>query len=121
MRVLIVDDNKDIAESMAMLIEVNGHRTFVAYEAETGFKLAIEHLPHIIFHDIALPGMSGWDAALRLRKVERLKNTILVAHTAYAMDADRARAMASGFHYFLGKPSDPATLENLLRTIAARP
>ena len=114
LRVLIVDDNIDVADSMAMLIGIMGHRPAVAYDAETGLTLAIEISPHIIFHDIALPEMSGYDAALRLRLDPRFDQTVLVAHTAYKTHADRARAKQAGFDHYVGKPLDVDTLECLL-------
>ena len=118
MRVLIVDDNEDLADIMAMIISMKGHRTCAAYNADQGLRLALQFLPNVIFHDIALPGMSGYDAALRLRQDPRLRKTVLVAHTAYVTDADRARAKDVGFDYFIGKPLDPSMLDNLLTTLA---
>src|SRR5688572_11501132 len=67
LKVLIVDDNRDAADSLALLVECEGYRPFVAYEAFTGLRLAAQEVPDIIIHDIGLPGMSGYDAARRIR------------------------------------------------------
>ena len=103
-RIVIVDDNRDSADTLAMLIQTEGHSVFVAYDAQTGLRLAQESSPHIIFHDIAMPGIDGYAAARRLRSEERIKSTLLVAVTAHDRTSDRRSALLAGFDLHLTKP-----------------
>ena len=102
--VLIVDDNRDAADSLAILIQSDGHEVAVAYDAESGLELARKVLPKIIFHDIGLPVVDGYAAALELRRDPQFEQTILVALTAYDGAPDRDRSRACGFDFHMAKP-----------------
>ena len=102
--ILIVDDNRDAADTLATLIQIEGHLAFVAYDAQTGFALAQEWSPHIIFHDIAMPIVNGYAAVRRLRGDPQFKTTLLVAITAHDTTSDRRLSILSGFDLHLAKP-----------------
>src|SRR3954464_4199001 len=105
-KVLIVEDNRDAAETLATLIELKGHKAFVAYDAESGLELAHEAVPDLIVHDVNLPGMSGYQAIRYLRADPNLEATEFVALTGFATTADREHALSAGFDYHIGKPMD---------------
>src|SRR3954466_1670593 len=91
--VLIVEDNLDAADSLALLLQLKGHKTIVAHDAETGLEIAHRTVPDIIIHDISLPTMSGYEAVKHLRSDHNLDHTTFVALTGYATCADRERAL----------------------------
>ncbi len=113
LRILIVEDNQDTADTMAFLIEVWGHHPFVAYDGATGWKAACDQRPDCLILDINLPKIDGYTLARRLRK-GGLHEAKLVAMSAYS-DADHVRrAEEAGFDYLLTKPTDPWELKRLL-------
>jgi CheY-like chemotaxis protein len=112
--VLIVDDNRDAADSLAILIQGDGHQVAVAYDSETGLELAREVLPKIIFHDIGLPVVDGYAAARKLRQDPRFAKTTLVALTAYDSAPDRDRSLAVGFDFHMVKPIHFEDLKRIL-------
>lgn len=99
--VLIVDDNRDAADTLAMLIEGEGYRAVTAYDASAGLQLARHLSPHIIFHDIGMPAIDGYMAARQLRSESQFTNTLLVALTAYDATVDRTQALLAGFDLHL--------------------
>jgi len=111
--VLIVDDNRDQADTLAALCRVLGHEVQVAYDGESALQSARRSRPGIVFLDITLPGMDGYDVASRLR-AELGSRVRLVAVSGRGRDEDRERALGAGFDHFLLKPLDPAFLESLL-------
>jgi PAS domain S-box-containing protein len=118
-RVLVVDDNRDAVESMALLLEVWGHEVRTAYDGPAALALAAEYRPDVVLLDIGLPGMNGYEVAQRLRELPGLEKALLVAVTGYGQESDRQRARKAGFDRHLVKPVDPGALQNLLA--AARP
>jgi CheY-like chemotaxis protein len=112
--VLIVEDNCDQADTLAMLLELKGHKTLIANDAETGLDLARAAIPDIIIHDINLPNMSGYVAAQKLREEAALSESILVALTGYAGEEDKKRAMSAGFDFHMAKPLDFRLLSSLV-------
>ena len=113
-RVLIVDDNMDGADMLAMLLRAEGHEVHAAYDGPTGLAAALEFQPQIVLLDIGLPRMDGYEVARRLRKQEGLRNVYLVALTGYGQEEDRRMAMEAGFDAHLVKPADPAVLQGVL-------
>lgn len=113
-RVLIVDDNRDAADLLAILVRVAGHNTLVAYDSLTGLALAREQTPDIIIHDIGMPIQSGYDIAKLLRADSRFDETLLVALSAYSTRQDRELSRASGFDLHLAKPLDHEELKRVL-------
>ena len=102
--VVIVDDNRDAADTLAKLVQIAGHSARVAYDAQTGFRIAQESSPDIIFHDIGMPIVDGYAAARRLRSDAQFKSTLLVAVTAYDRTSDRKSSFLAGFDLHLAKP-----------------
>lgn len=117
--ILIVDDNHDAADSLALLIELKGHKALIAYDAETGLELAYAESPDIIVHDINLPLMNGYVAARKIREQANCATTILIALTAYASPADRERALSEGFDFHMSKPLDFEELDRILDQAAS--
>jgi len=114
-RVLVIDDNRDSAESMSMLLRAWGHEAFVALEGEEGLALARTHRPEFVLLDIGLPGMDGYEVARRLRALELDPRPVLVAMTGYGRAEDRRESKAAGFDHHLVKPVDPDALAVLIR------
>ena len=112
--VLIVDDNRDAADTLAMLIKAEGHRVLTAYDARAGLQSARDESPNVIFHDIGMPTINGYVAARKLRSESQFAKTILVAVTAYARGVDREQALLAGFDFHLAKPLEYADLLQLL-------
>lgn len=113
-RILIVDDNKDAADSLQMLFELLGHEAAVALSGHEGLALARSLRPDIVLLDIGLPDLSGNDVAMRMRQEDWAQSAILVALTGWGEAAVRERSAAAGFdHHFL-KPVDLDALERLL-------
>lgn len=113
-RVLIVDDNADAAETLAMFASMYGHEIRVANDGPTAISVAKEHEPQIVFMDIGMPGMSGYEVAKHLRSLPGWHDRLLVALTGWGTEEDRARSMAAGFDVHLAKPVDVAVVEKLL-------
>ena len=118
-RVLVVDDNVDSAESLAMLLEESGHEVWTAHDGPTALQAAIDNRPDAVLLDIGLPSMDGNEVAKRIRQHPKLKNIVLVATTGYGQESDRRRSREAGFDHHLVKPVELATLEKLLTTTVA--
>jgi CheY-like chemotaxis protein len=117
-RILVVDDNVDAAESMAMLLRLWGHEVRVGYTASSALAEAPAFQPQIILLDIGLPRISGYDVAREIRQQAAFRHTILIAITGYGQEEDQRRSQEAGFDYHLTKPVDPNKLETLLSAIA---
>jgi PAS domain S-box-containing protein len=113
-RVLVVDDNVDAAESLAVFLRATGHEVHTAYDGRAALRQAEALGPEVVVLDIGLPGMDGYEVARRLRQQEGLKQPFLVALTGYGQDEDRRRSAAAGFDVHLVKPADPDTLHDLV-------
>ncbi|MBV8340986.1 MAG: response regulator [Gammaproteobacteria bacterium] len=113
-RVLIVDDNVDAADSLALLLESDGHEAQTAYSASTALE-AVERLrPEVVLLDVGLPHIDGYEVARRLRARASVPGMRLIALTGYGRDEDRERARQAGFDDHLLKPADIAVLQQLL-------
>ena len=110
-RVLVVDDNVDAAESIAMIIRVSGYDVRCVYDGPSVLQAAKAYLPDVVVLDIGLPGLSGYDVARRLREQPEFKRTPLVAVTGYGQEEDRRRSHEAGFDCHLTKPVDPVALQ----------
>jgi signal transduction histidine kinase len=113
-RVLIVDDNADVAISLAVLLELDGHQVKVIHDGQRALEACREHHPDVIFLDIGLPGKSGYEVARELRAAPETKDALLVAITGYGQDQDRHRCHDAGFDLHLIKPVDPALIREML-------
>ena len=117
-RVLIVDDNREMAETAAALLIACGHDVRTAYDGLSAVATASEYHPNVVLLDIGLPGMSGYEVARQLRVSEQWHSMLLVAVTGYGQDADRQRAREAGFDHYVVKPLEPATLEKIVESIS---
>jgi CheY-like chemotaxis protein len=114
LRLLVVDDNRDAADSLALLLGSDGNRVATAYDGETALDLAISEHPHLVLLDIGLPGMNGYAVAEALRQRVDLPGLRLVAITGYGQPEDRERTKAAGFDAHLVKPVDFEALRVLM-------
>jgi len=112
-RILIVDDNTDAAETLAMLLNLEGHLTRVAHDGEAALNAAVEFQPDTVFLDIGMPGMNGYETAQRLREAHGNAMRI-IALTGWGAEEDRRLANHAGFDRHLVKPVDPAVLASAL-------
>ncbi|HZT80802.1 MAG TPA: ATP-binding protein, partial [Gemmataceae bacterium] len=120
LHVLVVDDNADAAESLAMLLRLKGHDVRLAHDGPSALRAAHDRPPDVAVLDIGLPGMSGYDLAKALRQEAGLDRALLVALTGYGHDEDRRRSAAAGFDHHLVKPVEPEALQALLAEAAGR-
>jgi len=114
LRVLVVEDNADAADSLADLVRMRGHQVEVARDGPTAIAKAIAAAPDLVLCDIGLPGMNGYDLARVLRSHAELEKTRLVAITGYVQPQDVQRATEAGFVGYIAKPPDPSVLEEYL-------
>ena len=96
-RILVVDDNKDAANSLAALMQAWGHQTRVAHVGSAALEIAREFRPQVVLLDLGLPGISGYDVALQLRQQAGRERALLVAVTGYGQEEDRRRTQDAGF------------------------
>lgn len=119
LRILVVDDHADAATTLAALLEINGHITQVAHDGLQALKTAGEFRPDVVFLDIDMPGMNGYETAQALRQMPGLTHTVLVALTGWNGRKEKARSTTAGFDHHLAKPTELATVSALLSTLAA--
>lgn len=108
-RVLVVDDNADAADSLAMLLQVRGDEVRVAYDGEEALFAEQQFKPDVLLLDIGMPKLSGYDVARRVRDA-RGPGVLLVAITGWGQEEDRQRARDAGFDHHFTKPVDYAAL-----------
>ena len=120
-RVVIIEDNVDAAESLAVYLGGLGHDVAVARDGRAGLEAVARHRPHAIICDIGLPEVDGYEVARRLLSGGLPDPCVLIAVTGYGDVVDRARTRAAGFDYHLTKPADPAELARLLELGNAAP
>jgi CheY-like chemotaxis protein len=118
-RILVVDDNADAAEMMAMLLELDGHEVRVAHDAESALTVAGEFTPDVGLFDIGLAETDGYELARRVRGDHRLVHMYLVAVTGWGQDEDLRRATEAGFDWHLTKPAEPEAVRQVLARAAA--
>ncbi|MDO3380923.1 hybrid sensor histidine kinase/response regulator [Gilvimarinus algae] len=117
--ILIVDDNIDAAESLAMLLEVHGHRPRVDSRGDTALKKLVENMPHAMILDIGLPDMDGYELARRIRELTGADEATLIALTGYGKNEDRERSKRAGFDHHLVKPVVIKELIGILNDVAS--
>lgn len=120
-RILVVDDNVDAARTLAELLTLDGHETFIAHDGPTAVSEAVRTRPDVALLDIGLPGFDGLEVARRLRAEPSLSRMLLVALSGWVQADDRDRSRAAGFDHHLAKPVDLDTLQRLLAEGKARP
>jgi signal transduction histidine kinase/DNA-binding response OmpR family regulator len=109
-RILVVDDNADAAESLALLLQIAGHEVQSCHDGPAALAAAQAFQPDIILLDIGLPGMDGHEVARRLRAQKEFEKVLLVALTGYGQDEDQRRSREAGFDHHLVKPVEPEAL-----------
>lgn len=112
--VLVVDDEHDVADSIAEVLELYGHNVTVAYNGSSGLDAALAAPPDVALLDIGMPGCDGWTLATRMRMRPETRKSLLVAVTAYGLESDRATSAAAGFDMHLLKPVEPTKLNELV-------
>jgi PAS domain S-box-containing protein len=117
-RVLVVDDNLDSAESLALLLGIHGHQVSLAYNGPEALEVARSFRPEVVVLDIGLPGMDGYEVARHLRGERQTENVMLIALTGYGQSEDRQRSKQAGFDHHLVKPVDPDVLQTLISSHA---
>lgn len=113
-RILVVDDCRESAESLAKLLGFMGLDATSLYDGEAAIEWILKHQPAVVFLDIAMPGLDGYEVARRLRDHRKFHATVLVALTGFGQREDRRRASEAGFHFHVMKPADIGELEGLL-------
>jgi len=119
-RLLVVDDNRDFANTLSALLETMGHDVRIAYNGTDALSVADAHRPDLVFLDIGLPGRNGYDVARTLRSSPDLAGATLVALTGYGQDEDRRRVREAGFDYHLVKPVEPSEITRIIDTLSDR-
>jgi two-component system CheB/CheR fusion protein len=117
--VLVVDDNRDAAESLALLLQAVGHEVRTCHDGPSALEAAAEFGPDTVLLDIGLPGMDGYEVARRLRALPATERALLVALTGYGQEEDQRRARAAGCDHHLIKPADLEALSALLASAPA--
>lgn len=118
LQVLVVDDNTDAAESLGVLLDIEGHAAHIAHTGAEALQLAQSQALDVVFLDIGLPDMTGYDVAKRLRLLPGMQKTLLVALTGWGTQDDRQRTRDAGFDRHLTKPAELPAVEELLRAAA---
>jgi PAS domain S-box-containing protein len=120
-RVLVVDDNEDAAEMLAMVLQHAGYHTKTAYDSRSALAAADSWVPHVVILDIGLPDINGYDVARELRRSERFSSLALIALTGWGTQDDKRKAMEAGFDAHLTKPVDARALTGALAQLDQRP
>lgn len=113
-RVLIIDDNVDAASLLSMVVSAYGHFAEVANSGHAGIKMAEDFHPDIVFLDIGMPEMSGYDVAIALRRLPTLRDVFIAAVTGWNDASTRAQVISAGFDLHLIKP---ASVESILEVL----
>jgi CheY-like chemotaxis protein len=119
LRILVVDDNVDAAESLAMLLSLGSHDTRVAHSGSEALAAVEDFWPEVVFLDIGMPVMNGYEVARELRKRTELRETVLIALTGWGRDDDVKLSRDAGFNEHLMKPVDFDAIETLLSRLKA--
>lgn len=120
-RVIVVDDNHDAAETLAVVLRLEGHTVATAHDGHTALELAKSWQPALVLLDLGMPGMDGFEVARRLREQPGLAKVALAALTGWGQPADRQRTAAAGFDHHLVKPADVNILMDLLAGLQRSP
>ncbi len=113
-RILVADDNRDAADSLAVMLRIAGHDVRTAYDGQQALDVAETFKPSLALLDLGMPRVNGHDTARRLRETEHGRNIVIIALTGWGQPEDRNRSLAAGFDHHLVKPVDPSMLERLL-------
>jgi CheY-like chemotaxis protein len=116
-KILVVDDNRDAADTLTMVLELAGHEVRTAYDGTDALRLAEVFLPRVMLLDIGMPLMDGYQAARQIRDRTWGKSMVLVALTGWGQEQDRRRTREAGFDHHLVKPVDPQAISELIEEV----
>jgi CheY-like chemotaxis protein len=119
-RILVADDNRDAAESLAMMLRLAGHEVHTAHDGQEAVEAAAWFRPEVVLLDIGMPRLNGYDACRRIREEAWGKGIVLAALTGWGQEEDKFRSREAGFDEHLTKPVEPAALEKILAGLATR-
>jgi CheY-like chemotaxis protein len=117
-RILVIEDNRDAADSLRLLLEMSGYQVAVAYTGTAGIAMARAWRPNAVLCDIGLPGLDGYAVVRELRRTPDTARALMIAVTGYGNDQDLERSQEAGFDAHLTKPADPVALQELLQRSA---
>jgi CheY-like chemotaxis protein len=117
LRILVVDDNRDSAISLAILLGLVGHETTTAFDGEEGLETAQLFQPDVVLLDIGMPKLNGYEVCRALRALPRERRLVIVALTGWGQEEDRRKSVEAGFDAHLVKPVDPDALQRTLRQL----
>ncbi len=120
LKVLVVDDSVDSAESMAIILEMSGHDVRKVHNGPDALRAAADYRPDVVLMDIGMPGMSGHEVAHKMRENPAMREVVLIAMTGYGRQVDRDQSRAAGFDHHLVKPLDFEKLNEVLKTSTAQ-
>lgn len=120
LRVLVVDDNRDSADTLAMMLRILGHESHTGYDGQDAVEKAAALSPDAVLLDIGMPRLNGYEAAAQIRQQPGGEQMLLIAATGWGQDEDRERTSAAGFDAHLIKPINHEELNKLLQTYAAK-
>jgi CheY-like chemotaxis protein len=118
-RILLVEDNLDVADSMSLLLTIYGHEVLIAHNGREAVEIALREQPAIVLMDIGLPCMDGYQSCRAMRNAG-LTDTLIVAVTGYGQERDKQKAAESGFDRYLIKPLDSQAITDLLACLPAK-
>lgn len=114
LRVLVIEDNADVADSTASLVADWGYGTHVERDPLKALRMADDYRPHVVLLDLGLPRMHGYEVARKLRERPWARSTRIIAVTGWGQESDRTQSMLAGIHHHLVKPLVPSVLERIL-------
>jgi signal transduction histidine kinase len=116
-RILVVDDSRDSADSLALLLSAHGHDVRAAYDGPSALEIAQSFKPEVTLQDVAMPDMDGYEVARKLRELPQTRHAALIALTGFTREEDTREARSAGFDHHLGKPVDFEALDKVLRSL----
>jgi CheY-like chemotaxis protein len=120
LRILVVDDNRDSAETLEMMLRHRGNTVSLAYDGEAAVQAALELQPDVVVLDIGLPKLNGYEACRRIRQQTTGRRIIIIALTGWSRDEDRQLTREAGFDYHLVKPVSPNAVWTLIADLASK-
>jgi CheY-like chemotaxis protein len=119
LRVLVIDDCRDAAGTLAILLRASGHEVLVAYDGREGLDVALRHCPDVVVCDIGLPALNGYEVARSIRSSPGIGHPLLIAATGYGRERDRVQVEEAGFDFHFIKPYDADRLSELFPAFGA--
>ena len=116
-RILVVDDNREAAETFAAVLKHSGHEVHMAHDGAAAVKTAESVLPDVVFMDLGMPKLNGYEAAEQIRQATWGKNIVLAALTGWGQEEDRRRTSTAGFDFHLTKPAELSAVRRILSSI----